>query len=152
LNAARRQAGEADRELAETAERLHKAAIRLLRSLRKQDEASGLSAPRLSALSVLVFTGPRTMGELAEAEQVRPPTMTRLVDGLVEDGLARRTPDPADRRVVRIAATVKGRRLLEAARARRVEALTLQLEALAPRDRRALARGVELFEQVLGQP
>lgn len=137
--------------MSETAERLHGAAIRLLRSLRKEDEASGLSAPRLSALSVLVFAGPRTMGELAEAEQVRPPTMTRLVDGLVAEGLAKRAPDPTDRRLVRIAATAKGRQLLEAARERRVRALAARLQGLAPGERRALVRGVKLVEQIFGE-
>jgi DNA-binding MarR family transcriptional regulator len=140
----------ADEELAATAERLHGAAIRLLRSLRREDEASGLSAPRLSALSVLVFAGPRTMGELANAEQVKPPTMTRLVEGLVADGLAKRALDAADRRLVRIAATAKGRRLLEAARARRVKTLAARLEILSAGERRELARGVELVEQVFG--
>jgi hypothetical protein len=61
------------------ADRLHSAAIHLLRRLRREDATSGLSAPRLSALSVIVFGGPLTLGELANAEQVRPPTMTRLV-------------------------------------------------------------------------
>jgi DNA-binding MarR family transcriptional regulator len=141
----------ADEDLAATAERLHRAAIRLLRSLRREDEASGLSAPRLSALSVMVFAGPMTMGELANAEQVKPPTMTRLVEGLVADGLAKRAPDAADRRLVRIAPTAKGRRLLEAARARRVKALAGRLEILSPVERRALARGVELVEQVFAE-
>src|SRR5919199_1876113 len=78
------------------ADRLHSAAIHLLRRLRKVDEASGLSAPRLSALSVLVFAGPRTLGELAAAEQVRPPTMTRLVRALERSGLVTREHDPDD--------------------------------------------------------
>jgi DNA-binding MarR family transcriptional regulator len=90
------------------------------------------------------------MGELAKAEQVRPPTMTRLIDGLVADGLAKRGPDPSDRRLVRIAATAKGRRLLEAARARRVQALAARLQELSPSQRRALAGGVELVEQIFG--
>ncbi len=61
------------------AQRLHGAAIHLLRRLRTEDVAAGLTAPRLSALSVLVFGGPRSIGELAAAEQVRPPTISRLV-------------------------------------------------------------------------
>ena len=65
---------------------LHSAAIHLLRKLRREDAASGLNAPRLSALSVVVFAGPVTLGELAGAEQVRPPTMTRIVDALAEQG------------------------------------------------------------------
>jgi DNA-binding MarR family transcriptional regulator len=72
------------------ADQLHSAAIHLLRQLRKEDDASGLSAPRLSALSVVVFGGPITLGALARAEQVKPPTMTRLVDALEKDGYVKR--------------------------------------------------------------
>src|ERR687885_353396 len=98
------------RDPARVADRLHSAAVHLLRLLRREDARSGLSAPRLSALSVLVFGGARTLGELAAAEQVRPPTMTRIAQSLVEDGYATRAADPADRRVVRLSATAKGRR------------------------------------------
>ena len=69
-------------DAATLADQLHSAAIHLLRTLRKEDDSSGLSAPRLSALSVVVFGGPLTLGQLARAEQVRPPTMTRIVTGL----------------------------------------------------------------------
>jgi hypothetical protein len=75
------------------ADRLHSAAIHLLRRLRVEDEALGISAPRLSVLSVLVFSGPMRIGELAHAEQVEPPTMTRLIDGLQRDGYVAREPD-----------------------------------------------------------
>src|SRR2546427_13059204 len=80
------------------ADRLHSAAIHLLRSLRTEDSASGLSGPRLSALSVVVFAGPIAMSALAAAEQVRPPTMTRLVAELERRGLVERARSPADRR------------------------------------------------------
>ncbi len=138
-----------DHRMEETATRLHSAAIRLLRLLRREDEASGLSAPRLSALSVLVFAGPLSLAELASAEQVRPPTMSRLVESLVEAGLVTREIAPGDRRSVRIAATEEGRRLLEAGRERRVRVLISRLEKLAESERRALARGVEILERVL---
>src|SRR6476661_10655355 len=84
---------------ASTAIRLHSAAIHLLRRLRREDDASGLSAPRLSALSVVVFGGPLTLGALAAAEQVRPPTMTRIVSALEAAGLVQREPGPRDGRV-----------------------------------------------------
>ena len=85
------------------ADRLHSAAIHLLRRLRREDAASGLSGPRLSALSVIVFGGgPITLGQLALAEQVRPPTMTRLVNRLAAEGLVTREPDPADGRITYI--------------------------------------------------
>ena len=63
---------------------LHSVSIRMLRTLRREDDGIGLSAPRLSALSVIVFAGPLSLGELAAAEQVRPPTMSRIVEALVE--------------------------------------------------------------------
>src|ERR1051325_3298626 len=84
-----------------TADRLHSAAIHLLRSLRTEDRSSGLSGPRLSALSVIVFAGPIAMSALAAAEQVRPPTMTRLVAELERRGLVERERDPDDHRGVR---------------------------------------------------
>jgi DNA-binding MarR family transcriptional regulator len=136
-------------ELRETAERLHAAAIRLLRTLRREDDGSGLTAPRLSALSVIVFAGPLSLAALAEAEQVRPPTMSRIVDALVAGGLVTRTPDPDDRRTVRIAATEAGTALLHAGRARRVEALVARLAGLSGPDRRALARGTAVLERML---
>src|SRR4029453_19459180 len=102
-----------------TADRLHSAAIPLLRRLRREDSKSGLSAPRLSALSVIVFGGPLTLGELANAEQVRPPTMTRLVSALEDAGLVARVADPEDKRLTRIRATAKGRALLFPGRAPR---------------------------------
>jgi DNA-binding MarR family transcriptional regulator len=132
----------------EMATRLHAAAIKLLRLLRREDDASGMSAPRMSALSVLVFGGPMSLAELAAAEQVRPPTMSRLVDGLVRDGLVRRETVETNRRMVRISATDVGRQLLEEGRERRVRALTARLRALAESERRALARGIEILERV----
>src|SRR2546426_4644538 len=80
------------------ADRLHSAAIHVLRRLRVEDKAIGLSGPRASALSVIVFRGPIAMGALAEAEQVRPPTITRLVASLERVGLVRRGRDPPDGR------------------------------------------------------
>ena len=86
------------------ADRLHSAAIRLLRRLRREDEAMGLTAARASALSVLVFGGrPITLGALAQAEQVSAPTITRLIVGMERDGLVRREADAA-RRPRRLAA------------------------------------------------
>lgn len=133
------------RELVRTADRLHSAAIRLLRRLRTADAETGLSAPRLSALSVVVFRGPLTLTALAEAEQVRPPTITRLVQHLERDGLVERLPHPTDGRVTRIQATPAGRRLLGAGRERRVEQLAADLASLSPADRRTLGRAVDVL-------
>jgi DNA-binding MarR family transcriptional regulator len=132
----------------ETAARLHGAAVRLLRMARREDKASGLSGPKLSALSVVVFAGPLSLAELAAEEQVRAPTMTRTVDALVAAGLVTRETDSRDRRMVRISATDEGRRLLDEGRRRRVQAITGRLAALAESERRAIERGVELIERL----
>jgi len=138
-------------EVGRVADRLHSAAIHLLRRLRVEDEALGISAPRLSVLSVLVFAGPKRMGELARIEQVEPPTMSRLVDGLVRDGLAVREPDPDDARAVRVRATPTGARTLRRGRARRLETLQNTLASLSPSDLAALGDGVEVLERALGE-
>ncbi len=131
-----------------TADRLHAAAIHLLRRLRAADAAAGLSAPQLSALSVVVFAGPVALGDLARAEQVRPPTITKLVRELAARGLVRFSAEAEDRRVRRVEATAKGRSLLEEGRARRVRVLAADLAALPPSDRRLLARAAALLERL----
>ncbi len=136
-------------EIRDIATRLHSVSIRLLRRLRREDDGSGLSAPRLSALSVIAFGGPLSLAELASAEQVRPPTMSRIVDALLEAKLVTRHTDPDDRRSVKISATAKGIRLMEAGRERRVQALIEQLGGIAGSERRALARGVEIMERLV---
>ncbi|HEY3115099.1 MAG TPA: MarR family transcriptional regulator [Gemmatimonadaceae bacterium] len=131
------------------ADRLHSAAIHLLRQLRKEDDASGLSAPRLSALSVVVFGGPLTLGELARAEQVKPPTMTRIVTGLEKDGLVERKDDPRDKRLTHVEATSKGRKVLAAGRARRVQRLASAVGKLEGKQLADLDRGVQLLREVI---
>jgi len=138
-----------ERQIEDMATSLHAASIRLLRMLRREDQATGISGPRLSALSVIVFAGPLSLAELAAAEQVKAPTMSRIVEGLVQTGLAIREPDPRNRRMVRISATPDGKALLEAGRARRVRALTQRLHRLADSEQRALARAVELLERAV---
>jgi DNA-binding MarR family transcriptional regulator len=131
------------------ADQLHSSAIHLLRQLRKEDDAGGLSAPRLSALSVVVFGGPLTLGQLAAAEQVKPPTMTRIVTGLEKDGLVQRTGDERDKRLTRIRATSQGRKVLAAGRARRVEKLTAAVSRLRGTELAELTRGVQLLEEII---
>src|SRR4051812_29310593 len=134
------------------ADRLHSAAIHLLRRLRRQDDAMGLTPARASALSIMVFGGEVTIGQLAQAEQVSAPTMTRLVDGLVRDGLVRRDADPADGRVVRLQATAKGTRILHEGRRRRVAALAEDLAALDAADLETLAAAADILERVVARP
>jgi DNA-binding MarR family transcriptional regulator len=108
---------------------LHSAAIHLLRRVRARDRSLGIGPAQLSALSVLVFGGPRSLKELAEAEQVRPPTMSRIVAGLVREGLVRRKATD-DKRRVRLEATAKGTKILREGRRRRVQMLAEALQGL----------------------
>jgi DNA-binding MarR family transcriptional regulator len=122
----------------ELADKFHSAAIHLLRKLRREDESSGLNPQRLSALSVIVFGGPLSLGDLAATEQVRPPTMTRIVNALKTQMLVTKQRDPADARSVRLAATAKGKALLMEGRKRRVDALARQIASLSVGDRQKL--------------
>jgi DNA-binding MarR family transcriptional regulator len=134
-------------DTAEVADLLHSAAIHLLRRAREEDPRSGLSPARLSALSVVVFGGPLTLGELATAERVRSATMTGIVNGLEADRLVRRRPHTSDGRAVLIEATASGRRLLERARARRIDLIASRLANLPERDRELLWRAGQLLEE-----
>jgi DNA-binding MarR family transcriptional regulator len=140
------QISEESENLAET---LHSSAIHLLRKLRREDAASGLNAPRLSALSVVVFAGPVTLGDLAGAEQVRPPTMTRIVDALAEQGLVVKKRNAKDGRSTLIYATAQGKKLLMQGRERRVRALAAQIAALSARERTALGDAAEILRKVI---
>lgn len=123
-------------------DQLHRLSIALLRGIRGEDAASRVGPAPLSALSVLTFGGPLSLGALARAEGVRPPTMSRLVDGLERAGLARRRVDPDDARGLRIEVTTRGRALLLAARARRLRRLAAAATALTPRERAKLAAAI----------
>jgi DNA-binding MarR family transcriptional regulator len=124
----------------DAASALNSGAIHLLRALRRVDRESGLTPARLSALSVLVFGGPCTLGRLAAIEDVAGPTMTRIVDGLVELGLAGRETHPDSARSVLITATPAGARLMRTARQRRVDAITAALARLPARERARIER------------
>jgi DNA-binding MarR family transcriptional regulator len=131
------------------ADRMHSAAIHLLRHAARQDTFSGQGPARLSALSVLVFGGPRTLGELAAAERVKPPTMSRIVAGLKRSGLARIEVDEQDQRRVRISVTAKGEQLLQDARKRRIQALAETFAGLDEAQLEVLGRAAEIIEQAL---
>jgi len=144
-----KQKSEPAKKSEEVADRLHSAAIHLLRRVRKQDTATGEGPARLSALSVLVFGGPMTLGQLANAEQVKPPTMTRIVDGLQKSGLIRRVVDRKDARRATIHATAAGKSLLQRGRRLRIEYLAKQLERLSADELDALERSMGVLERVL---
>ena len=135
-------------ELLETADKLHSAAIHLLRRLRVRDRESGIGPAQLSALSVLVFGGPRSLGELADAEQVRPPTMSRIVSGLERSGLVKRHATEDGRRV-RLEATTKGMKILWEGRQRRVESLAAALASLDQADVARLRELAELLPDIV---
>jgi len=131
------------------ADQLHSAAIHLLRKLRREDESSGLNAPRLSALSVIVFGGPLSLGDLATAEQVRPPTMTRIVNALEEQGLVIKERDLLDARSIRLSPTPAGRRLLLQGRTRRVDSLARQIATLSTGQQNILSQATQILAEVI---
>jgi len=143
-----KQKSEGGRELTEIADKLHSAAIHLLRRLRVGDRESGIGPAQLSALSVLVFGGPRSLGELADAEQVRPPTMSRIVSGLERAGLVKRESTEDGRRV-RLLATPKGTKILREGRQRRVESLAKALALLGEAERARLCELAELLPEIV---
>jgi DNA-binding MarR family transcriptional regulator len=131
------------------ADRLHSAAIHLLRLVRVEDAAAGIGPAQLSALSVLVFGGPLSLTALARAEQVKAPTMSRIVDALEAGGLARRRVNPRDRRAVQLEATEKGALLLHRGRKRRVKFLAGYLARLSRPELRRLEGAVSALEKAL---
>jgi DNA-binding MarR family transcriptional regulator len=138
-----------DHRIGEMAARLHSSSIRLQRLARRGGEGAAIGGPRLSALAYVATAGPVSLAALADAEQVRAPTMTRIVDSLVADGFVTREADPGDRRMVRIAATATGAALLKEGQSQHATALAARLVRLAESERRALYRGVELLERML---
>jgi DNA-binding MarR family transcriptional regulator len=136
----------------ELADRLHSTALHLLRQVRVQDVASGLAPARLSALSVLVFGGPMSLNDLARAEQVRPPTMSRIVDALESANLIRRTVNQQDRRAVVLEATEKGAAILWQGRKRRVKFLAKYLSRLSEQERMQVDGAIKAIQIAMTQP
>jgi DNA-binding MarR family transcriptional regulator len=134
----------------DVADRLHSAAIHLLRRARRSDPLTGVSPAQLSALSVLM-SGPKTLGDLAAAEQVRPPTMSRLVSEMERAGVARKVTDRNDARVIRVHATPKGLRALSRGRTMRIEAIERLMSELQPDELGNVERAVGTIEKLLGQ-
>ena len=130
------------------AERLNTATLRLARLTRREDAGLGETPSRLSVLSTLVNRGPSTLSDLAEAEQVAPPTLTRLVQGLERDGYVLRRTARHDARVSVVTATSKAWRLLEDIRGRRLGALRTGLAALEPSELRTLEEAAGLMERL----
>ena len=131
------------------ADALHSAAIHLLRLVRGEDRATGVGPAQLSALSVLVFGGSMSLRRLAAIEQVKPPTMVRIVQGLVGRQLAVSRADPSDARKIRISATRRGRALMLRARKRRVQALADRLATRPDAELRKLRVAVEILQSLI---
>lgn len=134
------------------ADRLHAAALRLIRRLRAHDVSLGVSPPRLSALAAIAREGHLGIGALAAAEGVAAPTMSRLVDALEHQGLVTRGPDPTDARGVLVTGTPKGRKLLARARSHRVRELAAELAKLSPEELALLGRGADLIGRIAREP
>jgi len=128
---------------------IHSTAIHMLRKLRREDERFGLNAPRLSALSVIVFAGPLSLSNLAAAEQVRPPTMTRIVNALADQGLVHKERDPNDARGIRLSATAAGKTLLAQAQKRRVDSVARQIARLDKDQQRTLEMAANILAEVV---
>ncbi|TMI53747.1 MarR family transcriptional regulator [Candidatus Bathyarchaeota archaeon] len=135
--------------LEEVGRSLHSNAIHLLRHVRTEDSAMGIGPAQASALSVVVFGGPLTLNELAKAEQVRPPTMSRVVEALVKEGLVRRETNRDDRRSVIISPTDKGTRILHEGRNRRERRLIKLLSKLGADEVRCLGKASRILSRIL---
>jgi DNA-binding MarR family transcriptional regulator len=135
-------------ELVDLADRLHSTAIHLLRQVRVEDRASGIGPAQLSALSILVFGGSKSLKQLAAIEQVKPPTMVRIVRGLVEQRLAATRADKEDGRKLQISATAHGRALMQRARLRRVESLARMLGEKSVAERGEIAGAIAILRDL----
>ncbi len=135
-------------EILRVADRLHSASIHLLRHLRVRDRESGIGPAQLSALSVLVFGGAKSLAELAEAEQVKPPTMSRIVAGLERAKLVKSEATREDARRIRIVPTAKGEKVMWEGRRRRVEMLAELISDLSLQEVQKLGEIAETMEGI----
>jgi DNA-binding MarR family transcriptional regulator len=133
----------------EAADRMHSAAIHLLRRVAREDAGAGVSPARLSALSVLVFAGPQTISELAVMERVKVPTMSRLVAAMEAEALVRRERHGTDGRVVVLHSTAKGRRILDRARDLRLSLLESLLSQATAREIATVREAAEIVDRLV---
>jgi DNA-binding MarR family transcriptional regulator len=134
-----------ERHATDLAEALNRVVTHLVRRLRRIDDRQPIGRARLSALSVLVFGGPRTLSQLADDEGVTPATMHHVVQGLLDSGLAQKKPNATDRRTSSIEVSAKGRTLMLKARAARLAMLDEGLRDLSAEDRECLRRSIEIL-------
>jgi DNA-binding MarR family transcriptional regulator len=133
----------------EAADRMHSASIHLLRRASREDSKSGTSAARLSALSVLVFAGPKTVSALAGWERVKVPTMSRLVAAMEADGLVRKARNGSDARSVVLHPTAKGRRVLDRARDLRLSTLATLFAGASPAELETVREAAAIVDRLV---
>jgi DNA-binding MarR family transcriptional regulator len=139
------------RDVVELAARLRLAVARLNRQLRQQ-AGTGLSPSQQSVLTSIEANESLTLGELAAIEQVAPPTITKIVAKLEEDGLVARSVDAVDRRIARVTITGEGHRRLEHSRSRRNAWLAMRLRELTTDEIACLSPAVEVLEAMACAP
>ncbi len=130
------------------ANRLRLVIARLQRRLRQQANA-GITPSQLAVLSALARLGPSTPGELASAEAVKPPSITRIVNVLEGSQLVERMVVSDDRRSVRLRLTPKARRLLQSIRDQRTAWLADRFAEMTPAQIGDLQRGIVALEQIV---
>jgi len=130
------------------ADRLVTAAARLTRRLRAEDPAPRMTGPQASALAVVVHAGAITLGDLAAAEQVRRPTISKTAAELEALELVTRATDAKDRRVQRLSPTEKGRAWLAEGQARRIAPLAEAIAALPEHERAVLGLALTTVERL----
>jgi DNA-binding MarR family transcriptional regulator len=133
------------------ASQLRFAVLRLGRRLR-QHAPEDITPSQLSALSIVVRERRLTLSQLAAAERVQPPTVTRVVDMLEQKGLATRVASEQDRRVAFVEATPEGRALVEQIRRRRDAYLARRLRSFSADERALLERAAPLLERLIEDP
>jgi DNA-binding MarR family transcriptional regulator len=133
------------------AARLRLSVLRLSRRLRQQ-VADGVTSTQVSALATVERLGSPTLGELAASEQVRPPSMTKIVVGLEAAGLVSRRVDDDDRRVARVMLTSEGRRVIGRSRSLRTAYMARRLRRLSVTERQSLGELVRLLERLVEEP
>lgn len=130
---------------------LRVAVMRTARRLRAEKSDADITDSQYAVLGVLDRHGPQTAAALAAHERIRPPSMTRIVTGLLEAGLVERTAHPADGRAQLVALSDHGRAAVAETRRRRDEWLCHQLAQLSADDRAVLARSVAVLQRLAEQ-
>lgn len=129
------------------ADKLHSLAVHLLRDAKRHDQESGLTAERLSLLSILVYVGPQTINSLAEMEKVSAPAITRTVKSLEKQGYVIKSRSKTDQRVVYVAPTRKSQQLLDETRRKRVERIEHLLQGVGEKDLEQLRVAITILEK-----